>query len=517
MIRNENKKEGSGERFKWFQVEILLVFTAIILIVTAFLSYVILERSGRSMKQTASKLIAADCRQLELNINSYLERMETVPTLLFSDESYYLYDATDESIEAYDKIKDEENIKNRIVDIGLMENYSDFGIIYSDDHKVGWISHGTQDLFPDGGIYDGFAGYITNEKKNDGWCFGINGNTDRIFYIKRLNPNAILISAIYTKELSSAFIYPEQLDEMTLRLVDSTDTIMFSTSSDEIGAKLPEEIEDELSLSREHIGLFVGADKSDYTDNDNSNVSSSVISDDYIINTNICSNDWRVICSLPTKSILGENTKLKRFTVRISVCLAVMFVLIGLLLILRLSRPVDGMVSLLKEKAEIDKLSGVMNKSAFQDGVEKYLLDNKDNRVMSFVMLDMDNFKQVNDRLGHAYGDEVIIRVGKLLRQLCGEETLIGRVGGDEFAFFTGYADVSKEEVGNSVKEQMEHVLEAFGSEFAKEKESCGVSISAGIYLTQNTEDGFKEMYENADKALYTSKKAGKSQYTFFD
>ena len=122
MAKRERRQEGSGERFKWFQIEILVVFSALILIVTAFLDFVILERSGRAMQQTVSELIAANSRQLELNINSYLERMETTSTLLFSDESYYMYDATDENEEEYDKVKSEEAIKDRIETFNIIHS-----------------------------------------------------------------------------------------------------------------------------------------------------------------------------------------------------------------------------------------------------------------------------------------------------------------------------------------------------------------------------------------------------------
>lgn len=524
MAKREKGKEKSGERFRWFQFEILVVFAAIILIVTAFLDFVILERSGRAMQQTVSDLIAANSRQLELNINSYLERMETISTLLFSDEGYYQYDATDEGIEDYDKVKSEETIKDRIVDIGLMENYSDFGIIYSDDHKVGWISHGTQDLFPEGGIYDGFSQYIVNPKKNDGWCFGINGSSDRMYYIKRLNSNAILVSSIYTRELASVFIYPEQLKEMTIRLVDQDNTIMFSSADGEIGEKLPEEIAREIengygqpedSGKAEEAQTDTAQTDTTLADTEQMSVSSSIISEDYIINSNVCTNDWRVVCSVPTKIILEENLKLRQFTLRVSISMAILFVLIGLLLITRLSRPMDGMVTSLQERAEIDKLSGVMNKATFQESVEGRLAESVDNRVMVYVMLDVDNFKQINDKLGHAYGDQVIIRMGKLLRRLYDRETMIGRLGGDEFALFTDCIDVDKEEVVNAAKEQMEQVLSDFLEEFEKEREQCGVSLSAGVYVTEDREAGFKELYERADAALYVSKQSGKSQYTF--
>ncbi len=486
MAKRKTKKERSGDRFHHYQIELLVVFVTIILVVTAILSFVILGLSGRVLKRMSSDLIAANSRQLELNINSYLERAETISTLLFSDESYYLYDATDESLSEYDKIKCEEKIRDRIVDIGLMENYSDFGIIYSDDHRVGWISHGTQELFPEGGLYAAFSDYIVNPKKNDGWCFGINGSTDRLYYVKRLNKNAILVSAFYTRELSSVFIYPEQLEEMTIRLVNEDNTIMFSSDFDEIGTELPAEIAENLCGGNE----------------------------DYIVNANMCRNNWQVVCSVPTKIILSENTKLRQFTLWISVAMAGVFLLLGIFLFARVSRPMDGVVTSLQEKAEIDKLSGVMNKSTFEEYVIGRLADHVEKRVHVFVMLDVDNFKQVNDKLGHAHGDEVIIREGELFRRLYNSETMIGRLGGDEFALYTECVDVERPQVVAAAKEQMEQVLTEFVKEFAEEHKTCGISVSAGICVADKPGIGFKELYEQADMALYTSKRAGKARYT---
>ena len=488
-MANEKRKGKTEGRFRVYQIEILVVIASIILIVTAILDFVILELTGKAMQNKTSDLISANSRQLELNINSYLERMETTCTLLFSDDEYYLYDATDPKLDEYEKIKKEDKIRDRIVDIGLMENYSDFGIVFSDDHKVGWISHGTEDLFPEGGVYDTFSKYIVNPKKNDGWCFGVNGCTDRMFYIKRLNPNAILVTAIYTMELSSEFIYPELLEDMTIRLVDQSDTIMFSSDQEEIGKKLPDEIRQGLERKNK----------------------------DYIIYSNVCRNDWRVVSAVPTKSILQENIRLRKLTLWISIGMAALFFFVGLLVVLRLSKPVGGMVTSLQEKAEIDRLSGVMNKGTFQEETEKKISNQRESRVLVFVMLDVDNFKQVNDKLGHAYGDQVIIRFGNLLRKLYDSETLIGRQGGDEFAIFTECVDVDRKEVVDAVRDQMDKVFVEFHNEFESERESCDISLSGGVYVTEEKDLTYKKMFDKADGALYTSKNLGKARYTLVE
>ena len=525
---DHRRKEGSGRQFKRFQIELLVVFSALILIVTIFLDYLILERSGRTMQRNASNLISANSRQIELNINSYLERMETVPTLLFSDEAYYLYDATDETIEEYDKVKNEESIENRIVDIGLMENYSDFGIFYSNDHSVGWISHGTMDLFPEGGAYKAFSVYAKDPKTNDGWCFGIGGSVDRLYYIKRLNPNAILVSATYTRELASVFIHPEQLEEMTIRLVNPEDTIIYSSDTAEIGQVMPDDIRS--VLQEKGVSGIAGDTSGRRSD-------SVIISDDFIINTNECENGWRVICTVPQESILRENTELRRFVFGVSIAMALLFVLIGILLIRNLARPMDTMVSSLNEKAEMDRLSGVLNKTAFEEAVKDHLKEKPSNDLSVMTIVDMDNFKAVNDRLGHAHGDRVIIRVAEFLRKNYDQSTLIGRIGGDEFALYTectvagdGHTETmtsvsiedlrkqAREIVLGTVKVQMDVVMKEFREEFRTEREQCEVSISAGIYITpvKAVVEDFESIYKKADYALYTSKRAGKARYTIY-
>lgn len=500
MAGERRKLERSDKRFRLFQYEILIVISILVVVVTVLIDFAILKRTGRAMKEKVSELISANSRQLELNINSYLDRMETMPTLLFSDETYYLYDETDERIDDYDKVKNEEIIKNRIVDIGLMDNYVDFGIVYSDDHKVGWISHGTQDLFTgDESMYDAFSAYIVNPKKEDGWCYGINGNSDRIYYIKRLNPNAILVSSIYTIELSSVFVYPEQLDEMVVRLVNENNEIIFSSDVSEIGNNLPDEIYKNI--------------KDDIAEG---NMNSGIITDDYLINTNRCYNGWIVICSVPTEIILEDNESLKSFTIGVSSIMALLLLFIGQLVIMRIAKPMDGIVSSLQNKAEIDRLSGVMNKVSFQEKVEVELNKETPDEFGVFIMIDMDNFKQINDKLGHMYGDQVIIRMGRLLRKLHNNQTIIGRIGGDEFALFTGYNDIPEEEIKYDVTEKMEQVMSEFAEEYEYEREQCDLSISAGVFIKAIAESDFEEFYRSADEALYTSKKNGKSCYTFF-
>ena len=495
------RESGTGKKLRNFQLEMLLVFAVIIAGVTIVVDLIVVDRSKTALQNKVSELITVNSRQIELNIDSYLDRMETTPTLLYSDDIYYKYDATDEKISEYDKVKTEEAITDRIVDIGLMNNYNDFGIIYADNHKVGWISQGTQNLFENTNLYDSFADCLLDSSQSS-WLFGINGISDRFYYIKRLNPNAILVSSVYTDELSSVFIYPKQIDGMDIRLVDGNNTVIYSSKQEESGTQLPEEIAAALTGSATESGD-----------------SSVIIGSEYLINANVCTNGWRVICTVPTSVVTKEAEDLKSFTMRISALMALIFVLAGLLMIRRVSLPMDDLLMSLQYKAEVDRLSGTMNKTTFQETVEKKLAHGEPGIRRAFVMIDMDNFKLINDKNGHSYGDQVIIRFGKLIRSLYDNETLIGRLGGDEFAIYIEAADTPEpdnEDFRQAVTSGLDRIMTGFKNEFKEEQTDCNISVSMGVCLNCDNVPTFNTMYVKADKALYQSKENGKNRYTIY-
>jgi diguanylate cyclase (GGDEF)-like protein len=245
-----------------------------------------------------------------------------------------------------------------------------------------------------------------------------------------------------------------------------------------------------------------------------------IIGDDYLINTNVCTNGWRVICTVPTSIIIKETEELKSFTMRISTLMALIFVLAGLLIIRRVSLPMNDLVMTLQYKAEVDRLSGTMNKTTFQETVEKKLESGAPGIHRAFIMIDMDNFKLINDKNGHSYGDQVIIRFGKLIRSLYDNETLIGRLGGDEFAIYIEAADTPEpdnEDFRQAVTSGLDRIMTVFKNEFKEEQTDCNISVSMGVYLNCDNVPTFNTMYVKADKALYQSKENGKNRYTLYE
>lgn len=491
-MSTQQTRDGAKADFHRMQFRILFVYIAIVFIMVTGLTAMILTISNQILSSKISVLIGANSRQLEMNINNYLETVETTSALIFSDEEYYKYDPSNTNLDEYGQIKREESIAYRLVDLDLMENFCDFSILYSTGKRIGLTSTGTSALYGSEELYSQLASYVVDDKQQDVWISGFSGLIDRMYYVKRLNPNAILVTSFYVRELSSAFNYPEQLEGMEICLVDDDNNILYSSNTDLVGQKHSQEI----------IDVVEGR-----TSKEASN---------YFVNVNTCENGWRVICSVSKQIIFKDVLKLRNYAIAVSFLFAIIFMLGGMFIINKLTRPMDKSVSNLEEEATTDRLSGLYNKLAFQDVVQKKLGSIVYGTPQVFVMCDMDNFKLINDTLGHAYGDDVIARMGHMLQNSFGDRFTIGRLGGDEFAMYISSESENEEETQVLVKKDMDILFKDFDTEFAEEKKQIPISLSVGITV-QSDERRFNNLYTNADAALYKSKHGGKNQYTFYE
>jgi diguanylate cyclase (GGDEF)-like protein len=164
---------------------------------------------------------------------------------------------------------------------------------------------------------------------------------------------------------------------------------------------------------------------------------------------------------------------------------------------------------LLKEKAEHDLLTGLLNKVSAENHINLVLSMLKDDVNYAFMMMDMDNFKFVNDALGHAAGDKVLVEVAEKMRSIFSDDAIIGRVGGDEFCLLLVGID---EAVMRSKIHSLNFALQKIGNEMQATRP---LSFSFGVVYT-NVASTYDELYRRADKVLYDSKDNGKNQYTFY-
>lgn len=157
----------------------------------------------------------------------------------------------------------------------------------------------------------------------------------------------------------------------------------------------------------------------------------------------------------------------------------------------------------LLRQAQSDSLTGIYNAATCRDLITKILAGNRKDDQGALFIIDIDCFKEVNDRFGHFAGDQVLMETAAVLRAVFRKEDVIGRLGGDEFLVFMRRTTSRK-----LVESKCEMLLERIHGIFPGE-DGHPVSVSVGVALS-NVGQSFDALYKEADGALYAVKKRGR-------
>lgn len=166
----------------------------------------------------------------------------------------------------------------------------------------------------------------------------------------------------------------------------------------------------------------------------------------------------------------------------------------------------------LQNRAEQDSLTRLLNKNTARAQVEHRLQHRDEQECCALLMLDLDNFKQINDRHGHLFGDTVLTQAASQLRCFFRREDVIARVGGDEFLVF-----ISNIPDRALVERRCAGLISAFSSLFRDSLGEHGLACSVGAALCPEHGTSFHALFQKADLALYHAKARGKNCFAFYD
>lgn len=165
----------------------------------------------------------------------------------------------------------------------------------------------------------------------------------------------------------------------------------------------------------------------------------------------------------------------------------------------------------LRDKADTDLLTGLLNKIATEKHIEEYLENEGKGKQALLFLLDIDNFKKINDTMGHAFGDEVLATLGEKISTEFRATDIVGRIGGDEFIVFL--KNIKDEETKTLEAKRVASFFKNFkAGEYVKY--SATASIGAAVYPSDG--DTFEKLYKAADQAVYQAKRHGKNQLAFY-
>ncbi len=166
----------------------------------------------------------------------------------------------------------------------------------------------------------------------------------------------------------------------------------------------------------------------------------------------------------------------------------------------------------MQQQAQRDSLTRLLNKASAQQEISAYLSQRRGDVCAAMLVMDLDNFKAINDSHGHFYGDAVLNQVGTILRTLFRSQDVVGRIGGDEFMILL--KDLPDQKI---VEDRCALLVDTLRAQLQKLTPELPVSVSVGAALAPVHGDSYAELYRHADEALYGAKRRGKNQFAIFD
>lgn len=164
----------------------------------------------------------------------------------------------------------------------------------------------------------------------------------------------------------------------------------------------------------------------------------------------------------------------------------------------------------LELKSRTDMLTGLLNKQTFEKEVREFV-DNSSAANSCFVFIDMDHFKEINDKFGHSMGDQVIKDVAKKIQLLFANFDLVGRFGGDEFCVFI--RDIPRD----TLIDRLRFAVKKMEEEYTQDGVTVKVSASIGAAYCKRIHISYKEFMDVADTAAYQAKDNGRNCYIIKD
>lgn len=164
------------------------------------------------------------------------------------------------------------------------------------------------------------------------------------------------------------------------------------------------------------------------------------------------------------------------------------------------------------KQAHYDSLTGIPNRSFFEEKLQETIFQSQlDNHNFAVLFIDLDNFKDINDNLGHHAGDLLLIQVAERLQKCIRDRDIVARLGGDEFTII-----LTKIQDKEHIEKVCQKIILEIQKPFIINNHPCNIGSSIGITYFPEDTILLEELLQNADKAMYVAKEQGRNCYKFF-
>ena len=303
-------------------------------------------------------------------------------------------------------------------------------------------------------------------------------------------PDDQYISKIYLEELRRKFSTPD-----SILFIQHNNNILYSTGNSDLNNQLiSNQLNAAYSDKSKHGLIQLDGDKY------------------YWAISDLPNKDYQLIMLEPSANEENQITSTLRQRLFITGTIILWLAIwVSLLLSSKISRQLDEKNNQLKRMALIDNLTGLPNRKLLNDRLEQlYLKSKRNNLVFALFMIDLDRFKEINDTLGHQFGDELLKMVSTRMQESTRDEDSVARLGGDEFAVLLPQTDLEGSRLC------AERILNAMDPPFCINNVTTESKASIGIALFPEHGDNIEALMAHADIAMYQAKKL-QAGYAIYD
>lgn len=264
-------------------------------------------------------------------LDNYVSEVENAASLVFANEDISSFNPSNSNMDTYEIEKTKRGIREYLLSIELLKEFTDFSLVYQDGTTIGKISKTTKSLYGKTDLYSGLNDTIENAKSKSMWLTGINGDFKKIYYVKQVNSYTIMIASIYAEYFDEIFKGIDDGSNSTMLLLDDNNVI-YSNNSGLVGTMIDDKIKARTLNSSSEI----------------------FEADNKLTILNTCKNGWKFINFTPNSYILKEVYIIALITIIIAIICMIGTGIFGALFANKISNPIRDVVIKMKKAEEGD-------------------------------------------------------------------------------------------------------------------------------------------------------------------
>lgn len=440
----------------------------------------------KNQTERSSALISSSNLQTKSNITSYMNKLEDISKSLFSNSDYVKYDASAAVKDGYQDIIMQGKLTDFFTSQSLLDNYSDFGIIYKNNYTVGIVSEGTLNYLGEN-PYDKVDSQLDAEVKK--WYVGNDDKSNKCFYFRRVNKNAVLIASFYLTEFKHLFPDNAQMQNENIIVADDNYNIVYA--ADGTTGK----------LDKRYIDMLGNNDNCTATDKK------------LIVSASTDDNGWHYFTALDLSNQLDVYKKTGIICAGIFLCMLIIFSF-TFALVMSIKKPIRNR-NVYQRPDSIDKLTGLCNAETVENQIAEKIEKCITGSTILLGLVSISNYGLIKGNYGKEGSDEALLKTAETLKKLYGEKNIVGKTGENEFVIFADFTEYDLFKAYDNLKANLA-VLENTLKECELDNNRGVLKYAIGASVYPMSSNDYDELYDCAKTALDISFKKNDGGYVLY-